>query len=117
MHLFFTFLDKFNGSVPLKIWLQKAYTLGIFHMVLVAPEKIVSFLALNRERTTSMFMVLHFNVPGERATFRNSCHAGFKKIQNLGFLEWNSPCWLSATVSKMCRNVTAQSKLINGSVT
>lgn len=65
MHLFFTFLDKFNGSVPLKTWLQNVYTLGRFHMALVAPEKIVSLSALNREGRASMFMVLQFNVPGE----------------------------------------------------
>lgn len=68
-------LDKFSGSVPLKIRLQNVYTLGRFLMALVAPEKIVSFSALNKERTASMFMVLHFNVLGERATFQNGCHA------------------------------------------
>lgn len=83
VHLFFTFLDKFNGSVPLKIRLQNVYTLGRFHVALVAPEKIVSFSALNRERTASMFMVLHFNVPGERATLQNGCHASFKKYKNM----------------------------------
>lgn len=83
MHLFFIFLDKFNGSVPLKIWLQNVYTLGRFHMALVAPEKIVSFSVLNRERTPSTFMVLHFNIPGERATLQNGCHASFKKYKNM----------------------------------
>lgn len=57
LHAFFflTFLDKFNGSVPLKIQLQNAYALGRFHMTLTAPEKIVSFSALHSERTASMF--------------------------------------------------------------
>lgn len=62
MNLFFTFLDRFNGSVPLKTRLQNVYTLGRFHMALVAPEKIVSLSALNRERRASM---LQFNVAGE----------------------------------------------------
>lgn len=25
------------------------------------------------------FMVLHFNIPGERATLQNGCHASLKK--------------------------------------
>jgi len=83
VHLFFTFLDKFNGFVLLKIWLQNVYTLERFHMALVAPEKIVSFSVLNRERTPSMFMVLHFNVPGERAMLQNGCHASFAKYKNM----------------------------------
>lgn len=48
-------------------------------MALITPEKIVSFSALNRERTASMFTVLHFNLPGERATLQNRCHASIKK--------------------------------------
>lgn len=52
-------------------------------MALVAPEKIVSFSVLNRERTPSTFMVLHFNIPGERATLQNGCHASFKKYKNM----------------------------------
>lgn len=86
-------------------------------MARVAPEKIVSFSALNRERTASMFMVLHFNILGERAALQNGCHASFKVYKkHVGFLELSSPCWPNARRSKMCSSVTAQSRLINDNV-
>lgn len=60
-----------------------------------------------------MFVVLHFNLPGERAALQDTCHAHFKKYKNVSFLELNSLCWLRARTSKMCRNVMAQSMLRN----
>lgn len=63
-----------------------------------------------------MFMVLQFNVAGESYSSEwLSCK--FQKVQkHVGFLELSSQCWLCANISKMCRNVMAQSKLMNDSV-